>query len=286
MRESSAAAGPLRIALIGCGRFGRIHARRLREHPDFSLCCVVDPAAQARAHARSLGLRAVAALDQLPADLDAASVVTPAATHAELATALMRRGLHVLVEKPLAASEAALDELLATAQATGRRLCTGHLERFNPALASPPWAQAPGHLSFWRQSRQAGRGRDAVLDLMVHDLDLAAHLLACPAHAPYAVLSVHEQGRTITARVRLGDCVVDLQACCAAESSRASLSWAAPGPQTLCLSESPGPGQTDALTRQYTSFHHQLRGACSRPLANGEDGALAVRRALAILARL
>jgi predicted dehydrogenase len=280
------AARPTRIAVLGFGRFGRVHALRARAHPAYELVCVVDPDPLARETARAEGFDAIADLEALPEGVQAAAVVTPADTHADLAVALMWRGIDVLVEKPMAESEQAINAMLDVARATGRRLFTGHIERFNQALSDPPWDRPPSRLVFSRESRLPGTARSVVLDLMVHDLDLAAYLLSRGTGDPFHLLDVQAQADGVWVQVRMGEVLVDFRARHGAEASRATLAWDEEGMwRELPLSNRPGPAQTDALTRQYTAFHHMLRGQHS-PLADALEGATAARRALAIVARL
>ncbi|BEP93342.1 hypothetical protein GmRootA79_17260 [Acidovorax sp. A79] len=275
-----------RIAVIGYGRFGRVHALRAQAHPAFDVLCVVDPQPGARDTAQADGFNAIASLDGLPRGVEAASVVTPADTHAEIAIALMHRGIDVLVEKPLATSEAEIDTMLDAAQATRRRLFTGHIERFNQALTPAPWDTTPGNIVFSRQSRLPGCSHSVVLDLMVHDLDLAAHLLRCQAPDSFHILGVQEHGGGVSAQVAMGTAVVDFHALHGADTSSATIRWQ--GAAAMCelpLSHRADLAQTDALTRQYTAFHEVLTGQHSH-LASAMDGATAARRALAIAARL
>lgn len=275
-----------RIAVLGFGRFGRVHALRARAHPAYEVVCVVDPDPQARAAAQAQGFDAIAALDALPADVQAASVVTPSDTHADLAVALMHRGVDVLVEKPMAESEQAIDAMLEAVRVTGRRLFTGHIERFNPALSDRPWVRAPSHLVFQRQSRLPGTARSVVLDLMVHDLDLASHLLHCGGDQPFFILDMQIQGDGVRVAGRMGDTRVDFHARHGADASSATMAWDDEGAwKELPLSSRPDLPQSDALTRQYTGFLHKLRGQHS-VLADAWEGASAARRALAIVAKL
>jgi predicted dehydrogenase len=275
-----------RIAVVGYGRFGRIHALRARAHPSFEVLCVVDPCLGARQAAQADGFHAIDALQRLPEGVQAASVVTPVDTHAHLAIALMNLGIDVLVEKPMAACEDEIDTMLAVAQATRCKLFTGHIERFNQALALVPWATAPRSIVFSRQSRLPGSGHSVVLDLMVHDLDLAAHLLRCHATDSFHILGVQEHGGGVSAQVAMGTAVVDFHALHGADTSSAAIRWQ--GAAAMCelpLSHRADLAQTDALTRQYTAFHEVLTGQHSH-LASAMDGATAARRALAIAARL
>lgn len=277
--------GRHRIVVVGFGRFGRVHARRLAGHPAFELTAVVDPCALARAHAADCGLQALSSIDQISSQVDAAAVVTPAQTHAEVAAALLYRGLHVLVEKPLATSEGEIERLLEAAQRTGRFLSTGHIERFNGGLLNPPWRNLPGRLRFFRQSTAVGNGRSAVLDLMVHDLDLAAHLLDLSGPTVFEVEAASETSDAVRALVRLGPFEVELSARHGADTAWASLAWDGPDSGEMELSVPRRGDEEDALTRQYHAFHQRLTGHPAR-LADGHAGAHAARRALAILAAL
>lgn len=274
-----------RIVVVGFGRFGRVHARRLKDHPAFELVAVVDPCAAARVDAERWGLVALPSIDQIAPQVDAAAVVTPAHTHAQVATALLYRGLHVLVEKPLATHEGEIEGLLEAAQRTGQILSTGHIERFNLALLRPPWQETPSRLRFFRQSTHRGNGRSAVLDLMVHDLDLAAHLLGQSGSTCFQVEAAHETVDTVSAQVRLGAINIEFAARHGADSSRAALSWDGPDAGEMQLSLPARDHEQDALTRQYHAFHQRLAGQFSH-LADGHAGALAARRALAILEAL
>lgn len=276
----------IRLAVLGFGRFGRVHAARARAHPAFEVVCVVDPDAQARAAARTQGFDAIASLDALPDGVQAAAVVTPADTHAALAVALMHRGIDVLVEKPMAESEQGIDAMLNAVRQTGRRLFTGHIERFNQSLIDLSWDQAPGRLVFQRQSSLRGTARSVVLDLMVHDLDLASYLLREEDGESFLILDAQAQRDGLLVQVRMGDTRVDFHARHGADTSVASMGWGdGIAWSELALSRPPGLNQSDALTRQYTAFHHMLQGQQS-PLADAQAGAIAARRALAIVAKL
>ncbi|MFP8778240.1 Gfo/Idh/MocA family protein [Hydrogenophaga sp. RWCD_12] len=275
-----------RLAILGFGRFGRIHALRALAHPAFEVVCVVDPDLQAREAAQAQGFAVAASIDALPGGVQAAAVVTPAHTHADLAVALMRRGIDVLVEKPMAESERDIDTMLDAVRLTGRHLFTGHIERFNTALIERPWERTPSRLVFHRQSRLPGTARSVVLDLMVHDLDLASYLLRISDDEPFVVLDVRAQGDGVHVQARVGGTQVDLHARHGADVSLASMGWSDDTSwNELALSNPPELNQSDALTRQYTAFDHMLRGQQS-PLADAQAGAVAVRRALAIVAKL
>jgi predicted dehydrogenase len=122
--------------------------------------------------------------------VDAASVCVPTSAHFEVATDLLRAGIDLLVEKPIAATLSQADELVALAQEHSRILQVGHLERFNPAvLAAEAIRNAPMFFEAHRLSLFSPRSLDVdvVLDLMVHDLDIVLALAGSPVHSVHAV---------------------------------------------------------------------------------------------------
>lgn len=168
---------PLRAAVIGAGHLGSIHARRLLALPEFALVAVADPLPERRtALADSCHVEAVADHRVLLGKIDAAIVATPTRWHHAIALELLRHGVHLLVEKPLAATAAQAWELVEAARRAGVVLQVGHVERFNPAwLAALPHLSEPRLILARRQAPHAMRSTDigVVLDLMIHDLDLA-----------------------------------------------------------------------------------------------------------------
>ena len=121
---------------------------------------------------------------------DAASVCVPTSAHFEVAEALLRAGLDVLVEKPIATTVAEAGQLIECAAQSGRILQTGHLERFNPAVAAvEPILSHPMFFEAHRLSVFSPRSLDVdvVLDLMVHDLDIVLSLVRSPVRSLQAV---------------------------------------------------------------------------------------------------
>jgi predicted dehydrogenase len=206
--------GPLRVAVVGAGAFGRNHLRVYRalqkESSRVTLTACVDPSAKAReAIAAEYGIAvfdSVAALLANGASMDAASVCTPTVHHASVAIALLRAGVDVLIEKPIASTLAEADEILAVASANGRVVQVGHLERFNPAVtAAMPLRNRPMFFESHRLSVFTPRSLDVdvVLDLMIHDLDIVLTLAASPVREVRAVgLPVLSQ-KTDIANVRV-----------------------------------------------------------------------------------
>lgn len=187
----------LRVGVVGTGSFGRNHVRVYRELAadaanGVELAGVVDADfARAQAVAAEFGTRAFRELDELvAAGVHAVSVAAPTAAHLEVASGLMRSGVDVLIEKPLAATLEEADELAAIAKRHGRVAQAGHLERFNPAVqATWPLLTQPMFFEVHRLSVFSPRSLDVdvVLDLMIHDLDIVLAFARSPVKEIRAV---------------------------------------------------------------------------------------------------
>ena len=122
--------------------------------------------------------------------LDAATVAVPTVHHHAVASTLLDAGLDLLVEKPIAATLAEADDLIARAEKNNRILQPGHLERFNPAvLTTQPQLRRPMFFEAHRLSVFTPRALDVdvVLDLMIHDLDIVLTFAASPVREVRAV---------------------------------------------------------------------------------------------------
>jgi predicted dehydrogenase len=170
---------PIRIAVIGVGHLGRHHARILPTVPGATLVAAVDLVIErAQQAAQAAGARALADARELlgvsPA-VDAVVVAVPTADHLTVARPFLERGIHVLVEKPMASSLDQADELTRLARASGAVLAVGHSERFNPAIrAALPILRTPRFIEVHRLSGFPERSLDidVVFDVMIHDLDV------------------------------------------------------------------------------------------------------------------
>jgi predicted dehydrogenase len=209
----------LRVGVVGVGHLGQHHARIVATLPGVELVGVADARAeQARAVAERTGTEAFADYRDLLDRVDAVSIAVPTALHREVAGAFLERGIASLVEKPLAATLAEAEELVALAEAHGALLQVGHIERFNPALSALDSLRLrPKYIDAERLSTYTFRSTDigAVLDLMIHDLDLVLAMNPAPVRSVAAVgVSVfggHED--VANARIEFEDgCVADLTA--------------------------------------------------------------------------
>jgi predicted dehydrogenase len=184
-----------RLAVIGVGHLGRIHARLAKCLTAAELVAVADPIPQVREEvALELGVPAVDDYRQLIAQIDAAIIATPTRQHHAVAGDLLSRGIHTFVEKPVTTSVADADELIELAHKRNLVLQVGHVERFNPAfVAAQPHIETPKYLEAVRCGPFTGRSTDigAVLDLMIHDLDLILALV------PSEVVAVESLGAAV-----------------------------------------------------------------------------------------
>jgi predicted dehydrogenase len=173
----------LRAAVIGVGSFGRHHARIFDEMPerDVRLVGLVDiDLLGPRSVAEALRVPLVDRLEGLSEDVDLVSVAVPTTAHRAVAEPLLRRGVHCLVEKPIAGSTADARALVAAADGSGACLQVGLVERFNPVTeALDRLGDKPVYVEVHRLAPFPARALDVgvVMDLMIHDLDIVNHLV-------------------------------------------------------------------------------------------------------------
>jgi predicted dehydrogenase len=174
----------IRIGVIGVGSLGYHHARILRDVAGAQLVGVhdADPARLAQV-ASELEIRAFVESESLLDAVDAVVIAVPTTFHEEVAIRAVGKGVHALVEKPIAPTLEAADRILAAAQRSGAQVYIGHVERFNAALrACEPYLDSPMFVESHRLAPFNPRGTDVavVLDLMIHDLDLVLFLMKRP----------------------------------------------------------------------------------------------------------
>ena len=234
---------PLRIAVVGTGHLGRIHARILSTLPQVELVGVVDPVPAARVEVASqYGVRAFAHHGELCGLVDAVVLAAPTSQHHAIGLELLRDRLHLLVEKPLASDATQAQDLVDAAAKQGVVLQVGHVERFNPALsAALPYVRDPKYISATRAGAFSFRSLDigVVMDLMIHDIDLVLSLVRSRVQGVSALgLSVfggHED--LATARLMFDNgCVAVLHASRASyEAVRSMQVWSFRGMATIDL---------------------------------------------------
>src|SRR6202165_2558363 len=174
-------AGRIRVAVIGAGDFGRNHARVYRQIEEAELVGVLDTDPErAQQVAAEYATSVLPDLDALAGHVDAVSVAVPTVEHARIGCRLLEQGIDVLVEKPIAASLAEADLLIAAAARRQRILQVGHLERFNPGIVAVwPVVNRPLYFEVHRLGVFTPRSLDidVVYDVMIHDLDILLALL-------------------------------------------------------------------------------------------------------------
>ncbi len=187
----------MKVAVIGVGVMGQNHARVYSDLPDVQLVGVADTdECAAQAATRRFGGRAytdyLKLLDEQSPD--AVTVAVPTVDHLSVALEVIRRGIHLLVEKPIAFSVDEGRRIIAAAEQAGVRLMVGHIERFNPAIQALKAHLAEGELGrvFEIDARRQGpfpaRVKDVgvAIDLAVHDLDIMRFVTGAEISRVYA----------------------------------------------------------------------------------------------------
>jgi predicted dehydrogenase len=186
-----------RIAVVGVGRLGSIHARLWSVGGAGAQLAVLYDVDIERSKAvaediASVGVsggasseapRVAYSLDEALAEADAVTIASPSSTHYEIALRALRAGKHCFIEKPAATSAAECAALEAEARARGLTVHIGHVERFNPALLHiQPYSCKPLFIEAHRLAQFKPRALDVsvILDLMIHDIDLALWLARSP----------------------------------------------------------------------------------------------------------
>ena len=288
----------LKAGVAGAGVFGGFHARKYAGHEGTQLTAVFDPD-EGRAQALAAELGAVAFTDfrRFVDGLDVITVATPGATHFEIALAAVQAGASVYVEKPITHTLEEADRLLSAAAKAGCVVACGHQERVTfSAMGLLGLPEKPYVLESIRHGTPNTRNRDisCVLDLMIHDLDLALVLtgdepVAVEAEGEFdhvraevtfssGLTAVFDASRIAEARKRTmltqftsGSVNIDFLAPSFANSTPFALN-----PDFAQSAEG-----RDPLGVSVARFLSAVRGG-GRPVATGEDGARALDLALAV----
>lgn len=181
----------MKFGLAGAGAMGRNHARVIQNLEQADLVAVYDADfKRAQQVAEEFNAQPVKTLEELADYADAISVAVPTSAHLKVGGELMKRGAHILVEKPIAGTLEEARELVEIAQQEERVLAVGHIERFNPVMkvlekqvGQPRFIEAHRLSPFPKRSLDIG----VVLDLMIHDLEIILHLVDAPVESVDAV---------------------------------------------------------------------------------------------------
>jgi len=209
----------IRCGVAGVGSLGQHHARIYAALPEVEFVGVFDAEPRRAADVASRhGGRVFPDLAALGAACDAVSVVVPTDRHAEVALRLLAGGSHLLIEKPLCASLAEAEQVLAAAREAGRIVQVGHIEHFNPVMAFlEREIHRPRYLTAERLAPYQPRGTEVgvVLDLMIHDIGIVLALIKAPlARIDSVGIRVLSRSEDIAnARLQFADgCVANLSA--------------------------------------------------------------------------
>lgn len=171
--------GALRVGVIGAGIMGSNHGRVLAGLPGVTLVGIVDPLPEHRTRAADLiSCPTFETVEELvAAGVDAVTVAAPTHLHHEISLDCIGRGIHVLVEKPIASTVEEGREIVDAARRMGVTLMVGHVERFNPAVAAIKQAIKDEDILSIAITRVGPfpprmSNVGVVIDLAVHDIDL------------------------------------------------------------------------------------------------------------------
>ena len=302
---------PIRAAVIGVGHFGQYHAHKLADAEGVDFIAAVDRHAdRAAAIAARHEVEAITDYREILGRVDAVSIATPPASHFSIARDFLEHGTHVLVEKPITETVEEADSLIRLAADRHKVLQVGHIERFSAVgrrigeiVKRPLFIQAQRMGLF----KPRGEAVSAVLDLMIHDLDLVLGFVGSPIEWIHAIGApvVTEADDIANSRIQFANgCVADLSvsrvslraerkmrifekdSCTSVNFLKRRISVfrlkapAAGGPSEIALTDAVYP-QVDALAAEISSFLGAVRGAHG-PHVTGEDGRRALEAAIAI----
>ncbi len=211
--------GPLRVGVIGVGYLGRLHAQKISSFPDLRFVGVCDVNTD---HGKNVAGECRTEYfpkhRRLLEEVDAVSIAVPTTSHFRVAMDAMRAGVHVLLEKPIAANVREARTLVREAAERNLVFQIGHVERFNPAVReAASILTEPRFIECHRLGPFGGRGTDVdvVLDLMIHDIDLILSFVRSPVTRIHAVGVPVVSSNVDIANARLtfaGGCVANVTA--------------------------------------------------------------------------
>lgn len=213
----------IRVAVVGVGQMGENHVKAYQQRSDVDFLGVVDvDPHRAREIATKYDCRALA-LEDLPNNIDAVSLVTSSQTHHKIGTHLLSKKIHCLIEKPLAMTLEQSKHLVSVASDHKAVLLVGHLEEYNTGFQYirshlERIGELPCAISASRFNYGSDRIKDVdvVLDLMIHDLGCVIDLLG-PDVRYLEVLSATGVGKAnsvdmAVATLKARECIITLQA--------------------------------------------------------------------------
>lgn len=183
----------IKVAVIGAGMMGKNYLKTYKMLPGVELVGVYDIFPEScKVAAETFGIKAFSSLEEVAANVEAVSVVTTSVTHAEVGEFFLNKGIHCLIEKPLATTEAECQRLIKAAKKNNVVLLVGHIEQFNPAVEQMHKLlnDTSKICSLTAQRMSAASGRitdvDVSMDLMIHDMEVIQSLVQSPVTKVHA----------------------------------------------------------------------------------------------------
>jgi predicted dehydrogenase len=181
----------IRCGVVGTGSLGQHHARIYSHLPQATLAGIFEPNDErAKEICARHQCKRFSSLDEMAEACDAVSVVVPTNLHAAVALPLLKKGCHLLIEKPLCVTLEEASQILNAAQASQRIVQVGHIEHYNPVMSfleksvtSPRFITAERLAPFTPRGTEVG----VVLDLMIHDIGIVLQLANSPVERIDAV---------------------------------------------------------------------------------------------------
>ncbi len=209
----------IKLGIIGTGHMGQYHVNVSRQLTDASLIGIYDvDSSRARFIAEKYSTQSFTNLEELIESVNAVIVATPTFLHYEISKLALEKGIHVLVEKPIAENVDQAKELVELAKSKELILQVGHVERFNGAvLELGKIIEKPLFVESRRFSPYNARIKDVgvVLDMMIHDIDIVLNLVKSPVKDLHAVgqriVSNHEDVASVILQFENG-CIASINA--------------------------------------------------------------------------
>jgi len=301
-----------RCAVVGVGYLGSIHAQKYAMLPEAELVGVVDAdMKRAGEIAAKHNTAAFKSYEELIGKVDAVSIATPTAFHYEAGLALLKKGVHCLIEKPVTTTTTEARALIDAAKASKAVLQVGHIERFNAAVAALEGRlETVSFIHARRLSPFPNRSTDVdvVLDLMIHDIDIVLSLVKSDVVSVDAAGSPLVSSMTDFASARLtfaNGCKADIVSSRVSGERERKLLVFQPGryftvdcaTQRLGMTQAAADGspsaveedismeKRDALLEEIRSFV-QCSATGQKPLVTGEDALAALSVAEAVAASI
>ena len=178
------------IGVIGVGHLRVHHASHLAKIKNANLVGVFDTNLErAEEISKKINTAIFQSVDNLLESVEAVSIVTPTSTHRDVAEKCIKKGKHVIIEKPITSSVKDAEHLIELSKKHNVIIQVGHIERFNPALLALSNLEIdPKYIEVHRMAPFMSRGTDVpvVLDLMIHDIDLILSFISSPVKEIYA----------------------------------------------------------------------------------------------------